>query len=191
MTIIQDKVSHTVLFILLNRDINGRLKSDPEYDPRTLYVPESFRKTQTPALRQWWDLKATNFDVIFFFKVGKFYELYHQDAVVAVKELGLTFMKGDYAHAGFPEIAFSRFADSLVSKGYKVARVEQTERPDDMLERTRGKPKMDKTVRREVCRVTTPGTKTFNLLDNESSTTFSQYLYSVVEKVIQSDNFNQ
>lgn len=101
--------------------------------------------------------------------------------MVGVKELGLTFMKGDYAHAGFPEIAFSRFADSLVSKGYKVARVEQTERPDEMMERTNGK---GKTVRREVCRVTTPGTKTFNLLDNESSTTFSQYLYSVVEKVI-------
>lgn len=163
------------------KDINGRLKSHPEYDPRTLFVPPEFRKTQTPALRQWWDLKANNFDVIFFFKVGKFYELYHQDAVVAVKELGLTFMKGDYAHAGFPEIAFSRFADSLVSKGYKVGRVEQTEKPDEMLERVKGT-KQDKTVRREICRVTTPGTKTFNLLDSDSANTFSNYLYAVIEK---------
>ena len=167
----------------MKRDKEGRPKSDPNYDPRTLYVPAEFRKSQTPALRQWWDLKVDHFDVIFFFKVGKFYELYHQDAVIAVKELGLTFMKGDYAHAGFPEIAFSRFADSLVSKGYKVARVEQTERPDEMTERTKGT-KQDKTVKREICRVTTPGTKTFNLLDNDSSTTFSQYLYAIVEKVI-------
>jgi len=146
-------------------------------------VPPEFRKDQTPALRQWWDLKANNFDVIFFFKVGKFYELYHQDAVIAVKELGLTFMKGNYAHCGFPEIAFSRFADSLVSKGYKVGRVEQTEKPDQMKERTGGT-KADKTVRREICRITTPGTKTFNLLDNDNATTFSKYLISVVEKVI-------
>ena len=147
-----------------------------------MFVPPEFRKTQTPALRQWWDLKANNFDVILFFKVGKFYELYHQDAVVAVKELGLTFVKGDYAHAGFPEIAFSRFADSLVSKGYKVGRVEQTEKSDEMLERVKGT-KQDKTVRREICRVTTPGTKTFNLLDSDSANTFNNYLYAVIEKV--------
>lgn len=74
-------------------DINMRKRSDPNYDPRTVYVPPDFKKKLTPALRQWWELKATNFDVLFFFKVGKFYELYHQDAVIAVKELGLTFMK--------------------------------------------------------------------------------------------------
>lgn len=120
--------------------------------------------------------------MMFKFKVGKFYELYHMDAVVAVKELGLTFMKGDYAHAGFPEIAFSRFADALVSKGYKVGRVEQTETPDAMNERIKGT-KQDKTVRREICRITTPGTKTFNLLDGEVSNAFSSYLFSFVEKV--------
>ena len=36
---------------------------------------------------------------------------------MAVKELGLTYMKGDFAHAGFPEIAYARFSDALVSKG--------------------------------------------------------------------------
>lgn len=108
--------------------------------------------------------------------------MYHQDAVVAVKELGLTFMKGDYAHAGFPEIAYSRFADALVSKGYKVGRVEQTETPDAMNDRVRGT-KQDKTVRREVCKITTPGTKTFNVLDGEVSNAFSQYLFSFIEKV--------
>jgi len=164
------------------KDVNGNPKGHPDYDPRTIYVPESFKKDLTPALRQWWNLKSQNFDVIFFFKVGKFYELYHQDAVVAVKELGLTFMKGDYAHAGFPEIAYSRFADALVSKGYKVGRVEQTETPEAMTERTRGQ-KLDKTVRREICKITTPGTKTFNVLDGQVSNAFSHYLFSFVEKV--------
>ena len=105
------------------------------------------------------------------------------DSVIAVKELGLTFMKGKFAHCGFPEIAYSRFADALVCKGYKVARVEQTETPDEMAKRIKGT-KQDKTVRREICRITTPGTKTFNLLDNESSSNpLSQFLFSFVEKV--------
>ena len=41
------------------------------------------------------------------------------DAVVGVQELGLIFMKGSFAHSGFPEIAFSRYAQTLVQKGYK------------------------------------------------------------------------
>ena len=52
-------------------------------------------------------------------QVGKFYELYHMDAVVGVQELGLMYMKGDWAHSGFPEIAFGRYAQTLVQKGYK------------------------------------------------------------------------
>ena len=51
-----------------------------------------------------------------------------------------------------------------------------------MTERTKGT-KQDKTVRREVCRITTPGTKTFNLLDSDVSNAFSQYLFAFIEKV--------
>lgn len=141
-------------------------------------------------MRQWWEIKSTNFDVVLFFKLGKFYEMYHMDAVVGVKELGLTFMKGDYAHCGFPEVSYSRFADSLVSKGYKVARVEQTETPDQMAERNKGVRGSDKTVRREICRITTPGTKTFNVLDTDATSgAFSSYLFSLVEKVSDFCNF--
>ena len=59
--------------------------------------------------------------------MGKFYELYHQDADVGVANCGLTYMRGAFAHAGFPEMRFDHFASMLVNKGYKVARVEQTE----------------------------------------------------------------
>ena len=52
-------------------------------------------------------------------QVGKFYELYHMDAVVGVKELKLIFMKGDFAHAGFPEKAFGRYSQTLIQKGYR------------------------------------------------------------------------
>lgn len=54
-----------------------------------------------------------------FQKVGKFYELYHMDAVKCVRELGLAFMKSDFAHCGFPEVAFGRYSNALVKKGYK------------------------------------------------------------------------
>lgn len=43
--------------------------------------------------------------------------------------------QGTYAHAGFPEIAYGRYADTLLRKGYKIARIEQTETPDMMNER--------------------------------------------------------
>lgn len=75
------------------------------------------------------------------------------DAIICAPELNLTMMKGivtsisyvhcyyllnilgDLAHCGFPEKAYSKFADILVTKGYKVARVEQTETPDMMKQR--------------------------------------------------------
>lgn len=72
------------------------------------------------AMRQWWVLKSENFDSVLFFKVGKFYELYHMDAEVGVNELGFTYMRGEYAHSGFPEQSFNRMAQSLIERGYKV-----------------------------------------------------------------------
>lgn len=73
------------------------------------------------AMRQWWVLKSENFDSVLFFKVGKFYELYHMDADVGVNELGFTYMRGEFAHSGFPEQSFNRMAQSLIERGFKVA----------------------------------------------------------------------
>lgn len=75
------------------RDENKRNKDDPEYDVRTLYVPENYLNTLTPAMRQWWILKSKHYDSVLFFKVGKFYELYHMDAVIGVNHLGFSYMK--------------------------------------------------------------------------------------------------
>lgn len=75
------------------KDTSMRSLKDPQYNPRTLYVPEAFMKQLTPAMYQWWQLKSDHFDCVLFFKVGKFYELYHMDAVVGVKELGFSYMK--------------------------------------------------------------------------------------------------
>lgn len=51
------------------RDANQRRPDDPDFDPRTLYVPRQFLDKETPAMRQWWEFKSKNFDTILFFKV--------------------------------------------------------------------------------------------------------------------------
>ena len=76
------------------KDAEGRKPDDPLFNPRTLYVPPSFLAKETPAMKQWWEFKSHHFDTILFFKVGKFYEIFHTDADVAVKELELIYMKG-------------------------------------------------------------------------------------------------
>ncbi|XP_042592072.1 LOW QUALITY PROTEIN: DNA mismatch repair protein Msh6-like [Cyprinus carpio] len=167
------------------KDAQRKRQSDENYDPTTLYVPEDFLNRTTPGMRRWWQLKSEMFDTVLFYKVGKFYELYHMDAVIGVNELGLTFMRGSWAHSGFPEIGFGRFSDVLVQKGYKVARVEQTETPEMMEARckTLARPtKFDRVVKREVCRIITRGTQTYSVLDGAPSETLSKYLLSVKEK---------
>ena len=79
-------------------------------------------------------------------------------------------MKGIVAHAGFPEISYGTMADKLVRAGYKVARVEQTETPDQLKIRKSKHKKTNgpspKVVNREVCSVMTLGTRTFCYLDD-------------------------
>lgn len=167
------------------KDSRKRRQTEDDYDPTTLYVPEDFLNRNSPGMRRWWQLKSEMFDAVIFYKVGKFYELYHMDAVIGVNQLGLTFMKGSWAHSGFPEIGFARFSDVLVQKGYKVARIEQTETPDMMEARckTLVKPtKFDRVVRREVCRIITRGTQTYSVLDGAPSESQSKFLLSLKEK---------
>ncbi|XP_015787884.1 DNA mismatch repair protein Msh6 [Tetranychus urticae] len=162
-------------------DKQRRRPDHPEYDPTTLYIPESFIKKQTPAHAQWWEFKASHYDTVFFFKMGKFYELFHMDAVIAVSELNLLFMRGEYAHAGFPEKSYRRFSDVLLQKGYKIARVEQTETPEQRDERCKNQKKKDAVVSRELCRITTVGTRTSSFLDAEPSSPHSTYLLAISE----------
>ncbi|XP_059051642.1 probable DNA mismatch repair protein Msh6 isoform X2 [Achroia grisella] len=167
------------------RDAEKRKPDHPDYDPSTLYVPPDFYKTQTPAHRQWWEIKSSHYDCVLFFKVGKFYELYHMDATVGVSELGFSYMKGEFAHSGFPESAYARMVSTLVSKGYKVARVEQTETPDMMQERCKqtGKnSKWDKVVRREVCQVTVRGTQVCGLQDPGPAESGAAYMLAIAEE---------
>ena len=156
------------------KDANQRLPDHPDYDATTLFVPPGYIEGKpafhmpqkarkiTDAMRVWWDFYSKNADCVLAFKVGKFYELYHQCADTAVRLCDLLYMKGETAHCGFPESAWSKNMSKLVNANYRVARVEQTETPDQMEQRTGKKSGM---VRREVCQVLSPGTMTLSVRD--------------------------
>ena len=185
------------------KDKSGRSPTHNDYDARTLLVPDSFMKEQSPGMKQWMEFKCCNMDTILFFKVGKFYELYHMDADVGMSELDLIYMKGTKAHSGFPEVSYGKYANILVNRGYKVARVEQTETPEQMKERNDAMPrsqgKKDKVVRRELCSIMSKGTRTYCHLDegigdeNNASQSLStaspsSLLLCLTETLLQDDN---
>ena len=76
-------------------------------------------------------------------------------------------MRGARAHAGWPEKAYAKFSQILVEKGYRVARIEQTETPA-MLKVANSKcakGSKRKVVAREICALLTPGTRTNGVMD--------------------------
>uniref|UniRef100_W8C538 DNA mismatch repair protein n=2 Tax=Ceratitis capitata TaxID=7213 RepID=W8C538_CERCA len=166
------------------KDKQGRRPEHPDYDPTTLHVPEKYLNSLSPGVRQWWVLKSDNYDCVLFFKVGKFYELYHMDAEVGVQELGFVYMRGEFAHSGSPEVSFDKMSSILVDRGYKVARVEQTETTEMMSERCKKtKPtKFDKVVRREICQISNRGTQVFGTQCQITPHYQPNYMLAVVEK---------
>ena len=148
-------------------DKKKRRPSDPDYDPTTLYIPPKWfeeKPKPTPAQAQWWQFKADNFDSVLFFKMGKFYELFEMDAHTGVECLGLTYMKGDQPHAGFPEAAYATNVERLVRAGKKAVVIEQVETPEQLAIRNeqRKKDKLKKiaVVKREKVAVITKATIT-------------------------------
>jgi DNA mismatch repair protein MSH6 len=167
--------NHLKFFTSNRKDAYGHPVGHSNYSPRTLYV--DFHELAridgkiSPAQQQWWEIKSQYADTVLLFKVGKFYEMFHDDADVGVSVLGFVYMKGVSAHAGFPESAYGTMVSRLVDAGCKVARVEQTETPNDMQERKKAMGKGQKkptVVSREVCSVVTKGTRTFCYLEDVS-----------------------
>ena len=108
----------------------------------------------TPLMKQYHDIKDKYKDEILMFRLGDFYEMFYNDAIVASKILGLTLTKRnrekgiDVPLAGVPYHSVSGYISKLVDAGYKVAICEQVEDPK----------KAVGIVKREVIKVITPGT---------------------------------
>ena len=123
--------------------------------------------TLTPAMRQYAEQKAQCGDAILLFRMGDFYEMFHEDAKTASRALGLALTsrgKGSGGApiplAGIPFHALDGYLAKLLAAGFRVAVSEQVEDP-----------KLAKgVVRREIVRIVTPGTLTDEtLLDDKSS----------------------
>ena len=111
-------------------------------------------------MTQFWDLKQDNYEKVFFFKLGKFYEIFYQDAILCNWILDLNWMGSKKLHVGFPEKVLDKYLHIMVNHGYKVAVIEQTETPKQMEERGKTKSYFEKprTLNRAICEMVTKGT---------------------------------
>ena len=137
-------------------DADGRRPDHPEHDPRTVRVPADLKLSSSQ--RQYWDLKSKYRDVVLFFKVGKFYELYEDDAEIGCAALDWKMTVSGVGHCrqvGCPESGVDAAVAELVRRGYRVGRVEQMETAAEAKARTGSKTAV---IRRELAGVITPVT---------------------------------
>ena len=160
----------------------------PDYDPRTVYIPPMAWNRFSPFEKQYWEIKQKFWDTIVFFKKGKFYELYENDATIGHQLFDLKLTdRVNMRMVGVPEMSLDHWANQFVAKGYKIARVDQKESAlgKEMRERDGKKPgkaaKEDKVIRRELACVLTSGTLIDGgMLQDDMST----YCVSIKESAI-------
>ncbi len=127
----------------------------------------------TPMMQQYLETKKEYQDCILLYRLGDFYEMFYEDALLASKELEITLTGKNCGQeerapmCGVPHHALEGYLSKLVSKGYKVAICEQMEDPKT----AKG------IVKREVVRIVTPGTN-LNLQTIEESR--NNYLLCIV-----------
>ena len=129
----------------------------------------------TPMMKQYLEIKEANKDSILFFRLGDFYEMFFDDAILMSKELELTLTGKDCGleerapMCGIPYHAVDTYISRLIKKGYKIAICEQIEDP-----------KLAKgLVKREIVRVVTPGTVTDAVMLDEKNNNYICSIYKL------------
>ena len=135
----------------------------------------------TPMMRQYLEIKEENLDNILFFRLGDFYEMFFEDALLASKELELTLtgkscgLSERVPMCGIPFHSATIYIEKLIEKGYKVAICEQTEDPKN----AKG------IVKRDIVQIISSGTRMNSDFIDEGSNNFIgavldlKYVYSV------------
>ena len=127
--------------------------------------------------RQYYEIKERNPGCILFFRLGDFYEMFDDDAVLAARELDLTLTTRDRNKpkeeqnpmCGVPFHSVDSYIARLVSKGYKVAICEQLEDPSQ----AKG------IVQRDITRIVTPGTVTESCMLDEGKNNYFACIYGM------------
>lgn len=130
-------------------------------------------EASSPLMRQYFEIKGKHKDEIVFYRLGDFYEMFFDDAIIASKVLDLT-LTGKNAGGGerapmcgVPFHSYEAYVARLIARGYKVAICEQTEDPA----------KAKGLVRREVVRIITPGTITDESMLDKKANNFIASVY--------------
>ena len=122
-------------------------------------------KKYSPMMEQYLEIKKDYQDVIIFYRVGDFYEMFFDDAILGSKELELALTGKDAGveervpMCGVPFHAADTYIEKLVERGYKVAICEQTEDPKEAVG----------LVKRGVIKLITPGTIDTGLKEKENN----------------------
>src|SRR6201987_1972485 len=122
-------------------------------------------EASTPLMRHSTAVKKKHPNALLFFRLGDFYELFFEDAVVAARELQITLTSRNKEKdtaipmCGVPYHSAENYIAKLIRKGFKVAICDQMEDPRVA----------KKIVRREVTRVVTPGTAADSQLQSEEN----------------------
>ena len=129
----------------------------------------------TPMMRQYLKMKQENPGCLLFFRLGDFYEMFHEDAKIGAEELGLTLTTRDrnkpeeerVPMCGVPYHSAQSYIARLIKRGYKVAICEQMEDPAT----AKG------LVERDIVRIVTPGTAMDDVMLDESRNNFICAVY--------------
>ncbi len=123
------------------------------------------RTKLSPMMQQYMEIKDKYEDSIIFFRLGDFYEMFFEDAILTSRVLELTLtgkqagLEEKVPMCGIPHHAYANYIDELIDKGYKVAICEQLDNPKE----TKGM------VRRDVIQVVTKGTRIDASIDSKSN----------------------
>ena len=139
--------------------------ADPVADDASAGAARAVVGDVTPSMAQFLEIKAANPDCILWYRMGDFYELFFDDAIVASQALGIVLTKRgkhlgqDIPMCGVPVHRADDYLQRLIRRGYRVAVCEQLEDPAEA--RKRGSKAV---VKRDVVRLVTPGTLTEDTL---------------------------
>ncbi len=152
---------------------------------KTDRLEEFINAGHTPMMAQYHMLKEDHPGVLLFYRMGDFYELFYDDAVIAANILDITLTKrgknngDDIPMCGVPFHSYEPYLAKLIRAGHKVAICEQTETPEQAKERAKaeGRPASKALVNREVKRIVTQGTLTEDHLLNAKESNYIAALF--------------